>query len=100
MHEIDETNSSFLRQGWTIVKRIKALQEGCLSEDMACFNRGLITVDFGFYGDGTNPKKGSFGIYLIENDDWENHLEFIRVKDFHIAVSILKCLSELDFRSQ
>lgn len=91
----EEINYVFRKHGWTVVKALEAVDEDFLSEDLAQFQKGSLVVDFGFYGDGTDIAAGSFKIFLIKEEDWENSLATFECRQqeraFHFLQSFAGC---------
>lgn len=96
MQEVNKINAEFQKNGWHIVKELLDFDNVYLSEDLAQYKKNEIVVDFGFYGDGTKPSEGKFGIYLIKNNDWENWIGNFRITDKALTLSFLKFLARLD----
>ena len=89
----DQINNCFLKNGWDIEKPLDEIDDEYICEDLAQFSKESIVVDFGFYGDVTAPNEGKFGIYIIDNNDWENYMANFRFRDFNLSLSVMRFLS-------
>ena len=69
---VNKINSTYKSYGWSANKQLDRFDEDetHLIEDLAQFYKSNITIDFGFYGDGTEPEDGNLVIYVVQDYDW------------------------------
>ena len=90
-----EVNAAFEECGWTINLPLAELDQKYFSEDLAQFERYGTIVDFGFYGDGADPGRGIFRIYIVENQDWDSFKAKMDFAEEGLAFNVLRVLARL-----
>ncbi len=81
-------NAEFSDHGWHPSKTLDKFDLSNLNEDLAQYSRGSMTVDFGYY-ETSSPHDGEFIIYIIANEDWDNFLLKICLKQPKHALGVL-----------
>ncbi len=71
------------------------MDDSCLTEDIAQYEKGETVVDFGFYGDESIPTNGEYIIFIIANQDWDNYLAKLMFKNKNMAIKTLEGLPSL-----
>jgi len=92
-----EINTAFEKAGWFPTKSLEHFDETCLTEDMAQFEKGNLVIDFGFYGDSTQPEHGEYVIYVIRERNWEKPIARISFKEKRAALAKMTELPLFDF---
>jgi len=91
----EKINKLFIEAGWTPVKNLSDFDENSLTEDIAQYKKDKIIVDFGFYGDELTSTDGEYIIFIILNQDWDNHLAKFTFKSKSMAIKTLETLPSL-----
>jgi len=69
----EKINNQFKKYGWSGNKWLEPIDDDWLTEDLAQYINGDLTVDFGYYGELGSADTGPFCIYLIKNENWEEY---------------------------
>jgi hypothetical protein len=93
---IKDVDGIYRSRDWEIVKPLRGFSRDFLTEDLARYTSGSVTIDFGFYGDEIESEKGSYTIYVIFENDWDEPIARFSSRNLEFVLQVLIFLSAVD----